>query len=80
MAEKLENYEFTKVGGRLAKYPWGRWLDGSTWRITRGGDFDVEVSSIRSAVTEAARRRGLRAESRIEHDSLIFRATPKEDA
>ena len=77
MAERLENYEFGKASGRPPKYPWDEWLDGSTWRITRGADFDGKVVSMRKMVSLAGRQRGLRAETRIEGDSLIFRATSK---
>ncbi len=77
MAEKLENHEFSVVLGRPPKYPWDEWLDGSTWRITRGQDFDVEPSSMRKGASQAASRRGLRAQTQIEDDSVIFRATPK---
>lgn len=70
--------EFSNKVGRPPKYPWDEWMDGSTWRITRGADFDVKVLSIRSGVHRCARQRGLRSEARIEGDSLIFRATPKE--
>ncbi len=81
MAEKMENYEFGGAGGPRPKYPWDEWLDGGTWRITRGADFDVKVASMRKAVFLAAQKHGLRIETRLEGDSLIFRATPKnEDA
>ncbi len=82
MAERLEHYEFgNNKAGRPLKYPWDEWLDGSTWRITRGTDFDAKPSSVRSEVYRSAYQRGLRIESRIEGDSVIFRASPKnEDA
>ncbi len=80
MAERLENYEFANKAGRPLKYPWDEWLDGSVWRITRGADFDAKPSSVRSGVYRSAQQRGLRTESRIEGDSVIFRATPKENA
>jgi len=78
MAERLEDYEFSRiVGGRPAKYPWEKWLDGSTWRITRGADFNGKVVSMRKMVAHAARGRDMRVETQIDGDSVIFRATPK---
>jgi hypothetical protein len=80
MAERLENYEFNAMGGPSPKYPWDEWLDGSTWCITRGADFDVKPFSMRSAVQGAGERRGLRIQTQIKGDSLVFRAIPKEGA
>jgi hypothetical protein len=74
MAERLENYEFGGRFGRPPKHPWNEWLDGSTWRITRGIDFDARPSSIRQEILQTAARRGLGAETSVEGDSVVFRA------
>ena len=79
MAEKLENYEFGGVAGPRPKYPWEQWLDGETWRVTRDADFDCKVASMRKAVFLAAQRRGLKVQTQIEGDSLVFRTIPKGD-
>jgi len=73
MAERLENYEFGKAAGRPTTHPWDEWLDGSTWRITRGTDFDARPSSIRQEILQTAKRRGLEAETSVEGDSVVFR-------
>ena len=73
MAERLEHYEFRGLG-RRPTYPWDEWLDGSTWRITRGADFDSQARAMVKLVHHAARRRGQLVATQIEGDSVIFRA------
>lgn len=70
--------------GRLPKYPWDTWLDGNTWAITRGEDFDLKEESLRAAVSAAARTRGLKArvhrvdtDENVEH--YVIQALPDTD-
>lgn len=41
------------------KYPWNEWLDGSSWRLIRGEDYDIEDNNMRMQVRGAAKRRNL---------------------
>lgn len=67
------------VPGRPGRYPWGEWTDGSTWRITRGADFDVSVDSMRSMLWSYAGRSGLDLATVVDGDSIEFRFQPNPD-
>jgi hypothetical protein len=81
MATRLPTYDFTVRKPRKTRstksYPWGLWLDGSIWQITRGEDFEPEplmmerVLRTRAAVLHQALK--LRHE---EGDVIVFQATP----
>ena len=76
MARRLkDDYNFGGTRGRHDLYPWDEWLDGSVWRIRRGEDFEVSIVAIRSAVHQAAARRGHKVETATEdEDTLVLRA------
>jgi hypothetical protein len=46
------------VANRHYRYPWDEWLDGRTWELTAGVDFDCDVLTVVSAARQAANRRG----------------------
>jgi hypothetical protein len=46
------------VANRHYRYPWDKWLDGRTWELTAGVDFDCEIVTIISSARQAADRRG----------------------
>lgn len=50
--------EFTPTG--RPKYPWQSWTDGQIWRLSRGTDFKVGRESMRQAVYDWARRKGMK--------------------
>ena len=69
MAEILdEEYDFY---AHRTRYPWGLWLDGQTWRLTRGIDFQVDVPSMRTTVYNAGRARGLKVRTTAENGTCI---------
>lgn len=55
-------------GGRGEKYPYDAWLDGKGRRFEQGADFDGKPSSFITNVREAAKRRGMRIETRQGED------------
>ncbi len=55
-------------GGRGEKYPYDEWLDGKVRRFVQGDDFDGKPSSFITNVREAAKRRGMRIETRQGED------------
>lgn len=62
MARKLDTFP---EGGRGRRYEHlDEWLDGSTWELHQGQDFD-KARAVRAAVTAAARRRGQRVRTRL---------------
>lgn len=62
--------------GRPAAYPWDEWLDGRTWTVTRGADYDVSEQSFRTALTAAALRRGGTVKAALAEGRVIFRFIP----
>ena len=53
MATKLDTFTFAANAGR-GTYDWEAWLNGDVWRLTRGEDFKVPISSFRTAAFAAA--------------------------
>lgn len=79
MARKLDTFP---EGGRGRRYEHlDEWLDGSTWELHQGQDFD-KARAVRAAVTAAARRRGQRVRTRLFGDdgeqTLVVQATKPE--
>jgi hypothetical protein len=79
MAEELEAHVFTR-GGR-AKYPWGRWMNGSPWRLHRGtekerllgeADFAITAKIFRGIASNYASRHRLIIETEIEDDDTVY--------
>ena len=83
MAEILEDYEFVK-SGRGASYPYHEWFNGQIWKLEEWTDFDCKPTSLRSALYEAARKRGFDLNTSIGKDSqgmsyVIVQAQPKKE-
>lgn len=67
MAKQLD--AFPDSDAKRGRYPWGQWLNGQPWELSRGtkeqvdsgeADFFVEPRSFRSAVQQAAKARAKR--------------------
>lgn len=55
------------------KYPWERWFNGKPWTLKRGVDFDVPVTSLRSAARQQAKRSGVTIKTRaLDEDTLLL--------
>jgi len=63
---------------RPKKYPWEEWLNGETWELRGGRDFQTRGESFRAMAWQAAEQRGKRVKTRIvrddEGESLVIRA------
>lgn len=80
MAIVVDDSQLTekRKSGIEAKYPWNEWLDGRTWRATRGVDFDVSLDAFRSVLYgKASRTSRWKIRSEIDGDSVVFRASPR---
>lgn len=64
-----------KKKGRVENYPFDQWLDGAVWRLHKGADYQVSHHSMRSAIYGAAKRRGLRVETRMVNGVLLVQRT-----
>lgn len=49
---------------RKSKYDWDQWLDGQCWELTKGEDYTVSTTVLRSAANSAAKTRGLEVDFR----------------
>jgi hypothetical protein len=61
--------------GRPPKYPWAEWTDGTRHFLKQGEHFsdEVKVSSFRAECHAAARRKGGKADTQIQGNTVIFR-------
>jgi hypothetical protein len=66
MAEVLEGFPETAVGGRKKKYQWDVWLDGRVHKLVRGEDFPVSITNFKSQITNTVRDRNLVADVRLD--------------
>lgn len=57
----------------LVKYDWDAWTDGQTRRAVKGVDYLCTTAGFKAAVSNHARRHGLRAITRIQGESVVFR-------
>lgn len=46
-----------------SKHDWTNWTNGSTWKLTRGVDFDARPESIRAQAFQYAKRRNLKCQT-----------------
>ena len=46
--------------GRTEKYPFDEWFDGKAYLLVQGEDFQNKVSSMRTNLISAAKRRGIK--------------------
>lgn len=85
MAEEVAEFPGTRRAA--PRYDWTKWTNGSTWRLVRGDDFDIEVDEFRNRLYGVTARRGLKVEStkalerergvRIEADDGWYERNPK---
>lgn len=82
MAEVVDDRVMNFVGRYVThsrrKYPWHKWLDGKTWRIAKGTDFEPSVESLKRAAYLAAARRGLNVSFVNEGAGVLFIRATKE--
>lgn len=50
------------------KYPWDEWLDGKTWELRKGRDYESTLESFRAGAWRAANQRGKKVKTRILRD------------
>lgn len=60
--------EFPHHMGRTPIYPWDEWTDGKIRELVQGVDFHSEATSFRTLIHRTARKRGLKAKTRISDD------------
>lgn len=61
-------------GSRPEKYPYDEWLDGTPTLLVEGEDYEGKASSLRSSLTGAANRRGLKIITRSHEEGFVVQA------
>lgn len=63
----------------VEKYPFDEWFDGDVWKLMMYEDFFVHPTSMRSALYNAARKRGLKVRVHIPttEDSIYVQVIKK---
>lgn len=77
--KKLTEYGF-EGRGRRQMYAWDEWFDGSIWRAERGIDFQCEPESFRVQACTEAKQRGIKVQTSVEGDAVIFQALIEDSA
>lgn len=74
MAKRLDSFPFHK--SRAGKYPWDQWLNGETWQLTKGTDFETDLEIMRRATRTEAIKRGLNVHTSVDKNrgQVIFQA------
>jgi hypothetical protein len=76
MARKLtkeSGFEFKRNKGS-GKYPWNEWLDGDTWELVHGEDFQPDIPYFAQMCYGAATKRGMKCRTKREGDTLTIQA------
>ena len=74
MAKQLDNdYDFRQNRkGRPEKYPWGQWVDGNVWELTKGDDYQCTTPSMVTQIHLKATARRLRARTSVTETGLVL--------
>ena len=62
MAKVIEQHVPRQRSWTQSQYPWDEWLDGRSWLLTQGEDFECTIDSMGIAIRKAAKARGLGSE------------------
>ena len=72
MAEELKNRQWDKLKPQrrkhLLRYPWHDWLNGSTWLLLQGEDFDIPPVEFQAYVLHLARENNARVKTMINEE------------
>lgn len=73
MAKVVINPDWSdRRASRESIYPWDKWLDGQTWEITQGEDFDCLTKSMRIRILNTANKRNLRVRTKLTSPNTIM--------
>lgn len=72
MKQVTESIEWGRGGKAI--YDWDTILNGNTWALTKGEDFECSVDGFRSAARNAATKRNVAIRTKIEGDTVIVMA------
>ena len=67
-------FEFPPAGGGTAKYPWDEILNGQTWELVQGEDFEMEPRTFVAHIHGTAKRKGMKVRTHTKQNKIIIRA------
>ncbi len=76
--KERDHFRFPNKGGSRAKYDWQTILNGKTWELVSGEDFEPEPRTFVAHIHGTAKRKGLKVNTHIEGKSVIVRAFKEE--
>ena len=77
MARRLTDFEFP---AKNEKYPWSDWLNGETWEIAKGEDYDAATPSMVGMIRgHAAKLGGTVRVFNPDDEHIVFRYSTKRE-
>lgn len=78
MARELDDQEAREIIDSIefdttTKYPWAQWTNGNWWLIKKGEDYERNTDSMRTGITNRAKRHSMKAEVYKRGDTVLFR-------
>lgn len=70
--------QIPEVKRKRDRYPWARWSNGKTWRVTPQKEYGVESQAFRRYVVIYANRKSLSVSTRVSGDVVFFQFRKKE--
>ena len=76
--QEVSHFRFPTNTGGKSKYDWDTILNGKTWELSQGVDFDMAPRTFVAHVHGTAKRRGLKARTHTKDERTIIVRAYKE--
>ena len=76
--QEVSHFRFPTNTGGKSKYDWDTILNGKTWELTQGEDFEMNPRTFVAHVHGTAKRRGLKARTHTKDERTIIVRAYKE--
>jgi hypothetical protein len=76
--QEVSHFRFPTNTGGKSKYDWDTILNGKTWELSQGEDFEMEPRTFVAHVHGTAKRRGLKARTHTKDARTIIVRAYKE--
>jgi len=76
--QEVSHFRFPTNTGGKSKYDWDTILNGKTWELSQGEDFEMEPRTFVAHVHGTAKRRGLKARTHTKDERTIIVRAYKE--
>ncbi len=78
LADMIESFDWEETGQMSRrKYDWAQWMNGESWRIYLGEDYEIPTENMRVTLHQMAEKKGLKVRTTKKTDekggeSLVF--------